>query len=607
MNKHTNRLIGESSPYLLQHAHNPVDWYAWGSEAFEKAKDENKLVLVSIGYSACHWCHVMERESFEDNEVAELMNEKYICIKVDREEHPEVDMIYMDAINVLTGRGGWPLNCFTLPNGKPVYGGTYFRKQEWLQLLTNLDSLYRREPEKINELSGEIEKGILSASLLPDAAKGKLPKDFQFLGAFTNVIAGSFDKAFGGYNYAPKFPMPTNYEFLLYYTYALKNIGRVEDAQPIEKHVYLTLDKMAMGGIYDQVGGGFARYSTDSFWKAPHFEKMLYDNGQLMSLYSHAYQYSSKELYKDVVYGIYQFIADKLTAPNGAFYCALDADSEGKEGEYYVWKKEELDELLGEEFSLFAAYFSIRDAEVWEDDKYILQRKKDDTEFCREHAISMEQLLLKRKKWLGLIAERREKRIPPALDDKTLTSWNALMLKGLADGYKALKEPLFLESALNNAHFIKNHLLRADGGLWHSFKNDRAYIDGFLDDYAFCATAFLALYEVTFVEEWLQLAQRIADYAIAHFYDAEKKVFYYTHDQHDAIIVRKAEMTDNVIPASNSEMGIALYKLGHLLGNDTYLEMAEDMLLSVHERMSGYPQGYTNWTILMLHHQLRFF
>ncbi len=604
--EHTNRLIHESSPYLLQHAHNPVDWYPWGPEAFEKAKNENKLVLVSIGYSACHWCHVMEKESFEDAEVAEIMNEKYVCVKVDREEHPEVDMLYMDAIHVLTGRGGWPLNCFTLANGKPIYGGTYFPKEGWINLLVNLNNLFRKEPEKVRELSEEIEKGILSIALLPDAKNDRLGRDFQFLDDFTNKIASSFDKTFGGYNYAPKFPMPNNYEYLLYYAYVLKNTNRAEEGQAIENHVYLTLDKMALGGIQDQVGGGFARYSTDSFWKAPHFEKMLYDNAQLMSLYSNAYKNNPKELYKEVVYGIYKFVSEKLTSPDGAFYCALDADSEGIEGEFYVWKKEELQELLGDGFPLFANYYTINDSDVWENNKYILLRKKADIEFCQEQNISLVDLVSKRKNWLDILNERREKRISPGLDDKTLASWNGLMIKGFTDAYKTFREPLFLDIAINNATFIKNKLFDSDGGLWHGFKNDKGYIEGFLDDYAFVAGAFISLYEATFEESWLNAAKSLSEYTIEYFYDSAKSIFYYTHGKQESIIVRKAEITDNVIPASNSEMAIVLYKLGHLFSNDKYIAMAEGMLLSVKDNMLNYPLGYTNWGILMLHNQVRF-
>ena len=603
---HTNRLIHESSPYLLQHAHNPVDWYPWGKEAFEKAKKENKLVLVSIGYSACHWCHVMEHESFEDPEVAELMNEKYVCVKVDREEHPEVDMLYMDAINVLTGRGGWPLNCFTLSNGKPIYGGTYFHKEDWMQLLQNLNNLFRKEPEKVRELSEEIEKGILSISLLPDSTQGKINKDFKFVEELANKIATSFDKAFGGYNYAPKFPMPNNYEFLLYYTYALKNLGREEEAKPIEAQVYLTLDKMAMGGIYDQIGGGFARYSTDSFWKVPHFEKMLYDNGQLMSLYANGYKCNPKELYKETVYGIHTFVSEKLTSKDGGFYCALDADSDGIEGEFYVWTKDELKELLGDEYALFASYYNVNDKDVWENGKHILERKRTDVEFSDEQNISINDLTVKKKNWLLILNEKREKRVPPGLDDKTLASWNGLMLKGYAEAYKTFKDSAFLDAAINNANFIKNKLLTPEGSVWHCYKKNKGYIEGFLDDYAFIASAFISLYEATFNETWLKDAQSLTDYALEHFYDAKKNIFYYTHGNHEQIIVRKADISDNVIPASNSEIAVVLYKLGHLVGNDKYLAVAEGMVLAVKDNMLNYPQGYTNWAMLMLNHQLRF-
>jgi uncharacterized protein YyaL (SSP411 family) len=364
---------------------------------------------------------------------------------------------------------------------------------------------------------------------------------------------------------------------------------------------------MAMGGIYDQVGGGFARYSTDSFWKAPHFEKMLYDNAQLMSLYANAYKNNPKELYKDVVYGIYKFIAGKMTSPEGAFYCALDADSEGIEGAYYVWTKEELERLLGDDFPLFAAYYSISDKDVWENEKYILQQKETDIKFSSEKNIPLEELLAKKKKWIVILNEKREQRIPPSLDDKALASWNGLMLKGFADAYKTFKDHFFLDIAISNANFIKNKLITPDGGLWHGFKEGKSYIEGFCDDYAFVTSAFVTLYESTFDENWLKMAQSLLEYAIEHFYDPGKCIFYYTSTQQEAIIVRKAEMSDNVIPASNSEMAIILHKLGHLLGEDRYLAMAEGMLLGVKDKMLHYPQGYTNWGILMLHHQIRFY
>jgi uncharacterized protein YyaL (SSP411 family) len=604
---HTNRLINESSPYLLQHAHNPVDWYSWGDEAFAKAKAENKLVLVSIGYSACHWCHVMEHESFENEEIAAIMNDCYVCIKVDREERPDVDHLYMDAVQIISGRGGWPLNCFALPDGRPVYGGTYFPKDNWKQLLLNLYGLYKNETDKILEFAQQLQEGIVAISRIPDIAPVTAKPDFKTIEEFTGKIADSFDSAFGGYNYSPKFPMPNNLEYLLYYSYVLKKSGRSDDARKIEEHVYLTLDKMAMGGIYDPVEGGFARYSTDSIWKVPHFEKMLYDNGQLMSLYAHAYMVNPKKLYKEVVYGIHDFVSAQLTSPEGSFYSALDADSEGEEGKYYVWHKEKLQELLGDDFTLFAAYYSITDKDVWEEDKFILFRKLSDEVFCEQQGISLEALDAKNKIWLRTLAERRRKRIMPGLDDKTLASWNGLMLKGYVDAFKAIKEPLFLSVALKNAEFIAKKLIKEDGSLYRNYKNGKATITAFLEDYALVADAFIALYQVTFDEKWLDLADGLTQYTLAHFHDAEKHLFYYTSDEQKTIIARKAESNDNVISSSNSAMAHVLWSLGHTLGKTNYTAIAEKMLGVVKDSMAGYPQGYTNWGMLALHQYCKFY
>ncbi len=604
---HTNRLINETSPYLLQHAHNPVDWYPWGDEAFAKAKAENKLVLVSIGYSACHWCHVMEHESFEDEEVASIMNDYYVCIKVDREERPDVDQVYMDAVQIISGRGGWPLNCFTLPDARPVYGATYFPKDNWKQLLLNLYNLHQKETDKIMEFVTDLEKGLINISKIPTVAVTDVKPDFKTLEEFTEKISASFDMTYGGYNYSPKFPMPNNYEYLLYYAYALRKSGRAEEAKSIDAHINLTLEKMALGGIYDPVEGGFARYSTDSIWKAPHFEKMLYDNGQLMSLYSNAYKVNPKKLYKDVVYGIHNFITSNLTSPEGGFFCALDADSEGKEGKYYVWTKEELQELIADDFPLFAAYYSINEADVWEEDTYILFSKKNDMDFCQSRNIEEIELERKKEKWLHALAGRRSKRVMPGLDDKILASWNGLMLKGYIDAFKAFKEPDFLSVVLKNADFISKKLMQEDGSIYRNYKNGKATISGFLDDYAFVAQAFIDLYEVTFDEKWLVLSEKLVQHTLAHFYDADKYLFYYTSDEQQAIVARKAETSDNVIPASNSAMAIVLHSLGHILAKEDYITKANKMLCVVQANMISYPQGYTNWGILMLHQYCNFY
>ncbi len=594
-----NRLINETSPYLLQHANNPVDWYPWGDEAFEKAKQENKLVLVSIGYSACHWCHVMEHESFEDAEVAKLMNTHFVCIKVDREERPDVDQVYMDAVQLMAGRGGWPLNCFALPDARPVYGGTYFPKENWMELLMRLNEIYHTDKPKVLEFADELEKGIIRMSAMPDF-KEAAPVDFRFLENMVAKMQTAFDNVNGGYGGAPKFPMPNIYEFLLYYAYVLRNTNRAEEAKDIEAHIYKTLDKMALGGIYDVLEGGFARYSTDSFWKAPHFEKMLYDNGQLMSLYSNAFKCNAKRLYKETVYGIYSFVTKSLMSSEGGFYSALDADSEGKEGEYYVWKKDELQFLLTDEFPLFAQYFGITDKDVWEDGKFILHRKLDDEDFCTAQKITPMEFEQMRKRWADILTPYRKKRIAPGLDDKTLASWNGLMLKGLVDAYNTFGDISFLDTAIKNAKFISEKLMQADGSLWRNYKNGKATIPAFLEDYAFVADALFALYQCTFEEQWLQKAEKLVEHSLKHFYDKDKNTFYFTANYHKAVITRKVELSDNVIPASTSAMANLLCNLGHCLGKEEYINITKGMLGAMKGNMQSYPNGYTNWGVLGL-------
>lgn len=584
----------------MQHANNPVDWYPWCDEAFEKAKAEHKLVLVSIGYSACHWCHVMEHECFEDAEVAKMMNENFVCIKVDREERPDVDQLYMDAVHLMSGRGGWPLNCFTLPDGRPVYGGTYFPKDHWLNVLQSLADLYRNEPAKVNDFANQMEQGLKNVAMLPDYKEEQTQYDIKFVDSLIAAMQQGFDVVWGGYGNAPKFPMPNVYEFLLHYAYILNNSGRANEAKQARDYVFLTLDKMAMGGIYDVLEGGFARYSTDTFWKAPHFEKMLYDNGQLMSLYANAYRYSPKPQYKEVVYGIYSFVTRKLLSPEGGFYCALDADSEGMEGKYYTWTKEELSNLIGDDFTLFAEYYSIKDDDAWEHGRYILFRKEADDVFCKKQKITLEELESKKQQWVKMLSPYRQLRVQPGLDDKVLASWNGLMLIGLIEAYKAFGDVAFMDVIIRNANFICDKLMDKEGALWRSYKNGKASIPAFLDDYAFVADGFFELYQVSFDEKWLRVSEALVVHALRHFYDEGKNMFYYTPDSQKAIITRKAETADNVIPASNSAMAKLLFRLGHCLGNQAYTKMANGMLDSMKNSLQQYPYGYTNWGILAL-------
>lgn len=596
-NKHTNSLIDESSPYLLQHAYNPVNWFAWNEKSLKKAKDENKLILVSIGYSACHWCHVMEHESFEDEQVAKIMNDLFVCIKVDREERPDIDQVYMSAVQLMTGQGGWPLNCITLPDGRPLYGGTYFPKTRWANLLLQVADLWNSDPEKCMQYAHELTEGLTRMEQPVDKLLSEDSKEeFSVAGLDVSVEKWkkSFDTSEGGPNRSPKFPLPNNYLFLLRYAHFKKD-------ESVLKQVLLTLDKMAHGGIYDQIGGGFARYSTDMLWKVPHFEKMLYDNSQLVSLYAEAFRLTKKQLYKDVVYETLDFVERELTSTNGAFYSALDADSEGEEGKYYVWTELELKELLGDDFSWFADYYNVNSIGHWEHNNFILLRKEEEKIIASRNGMSLAQLNENISKAKKLLLTVREKRIKPSLDDKTLTSWNAMMLKAYADAYDVFGENEFLIAAIKNAKFIRDQQLRSDGGLFHSYKNQMSSINGFLEDYSFTIEAFLTLYQNTFDEEWLNLSGNLANYVFKRFADDSSAQFYFTSDEDPKLIARKTELSDNVIPASNSVMARNLFYLGHFTGNTAWIERSAKMLRQMKEEILTYGAGYSNWMLLHLH------
>ena len=589
---HTNRLIDETSPYLLQHAHNPVDWYPWGDEALAKAKAENKLILVSVGYSACHWCHVMERECFEDEEVAALMNKNFVCVKVDREERPDVDQIYMNAVQLMNQRGGWPLNCFTLPDGRPIYGGTYFPKDNWMGLLDQLHQVFTNDSAKVYEYATRLTEGIQQSELLPKRAEA-ISYTPELLHNAVSAWKKQFDQKEGGPNRAPKFPLPNNYQFLLHYQ-------QMSGDDQLMEHITLTLDKMALGGIYDQAGGGFARYSTDALWKVPHFEKMLYDNAQLVSLYAQAYQATGDALYKEVVYETLSFTERELMSEEGVFYSALDADSEGEEGKFYIWTKDELKEMLGEDFDFAKDYYNINPTGFWEHGNYILLRQEKDETYADGHGMTVAEVKASANRVKEKVMAVREGRIRPGLDDKSLTSWNALMLKGYVDAYLVFGEERFLEVALRNADFILNKQQREDGGLNHSYKAGRSTINGYLEDYCFTIEAFLSLYEATFDEKWLERAKQLADYTIAHFYDETSGMFYFTSDIDPPLIARKTEVNDNVIPASCSSLAKGLFLLGHYYDNADYRAYADQMLRNIHDQIPGYGSGYSNWGILHL-------
>ncbi len=594
-----NELIHESSPYLLQHAHNPVYWYPWGEKALNKARDENKMMIISIGYSTCHWCHVMERECFEDIQVAKLMNENFINIKVDREERPDIDQIYMYVSYVIHGTGGWPLNVFALPDGSPFYAGTYFPKARWIEIIRYFVELYRQFPDKIQLQAESIKNYIIHADVLPPLTNNSVAS-INDINQIYIRIRNEIDFNKGGNKRVPKFPMPANWEYLLYYYYLTKN-------QEALNAVNVTLHKMAFGGIYDHVGGGFSRYSTDENWHVPHFEKMLYDNAQLVSLYSHAYQVTRNELYKEVVFHTLNFIERELTSSESGFYSAIDADSDGEEGKYYVWTKNEIEQVLGADANLFIEFYNVKEHGNWEHGKNVLFQSETINDFIVKHQLSPIEF----RKYISyckqLLQSKRSERTYPHVDDKIITSWNALMLKAYIDAYQTFNEQKFLGRAIANAQFLCKNLIDHSNQVFRIYKNGKSSIKGFLDDYAFLISAFIHLYQATFDEYWLYKAKSLTDYVIQHFYDKNSGMFFYSQQNQTLLNIRKMEITDNVIPSSNSEMAKSLFLLGKMFQDEKYMGLSKHMLFNVQENAHNNMFFYSNWGILELHFVSRFF
>lgn len=593
-----NQLISETSPYLLQHAKNPVHWKAWNKNALALAEKNNQLIIISIGYSACHWCHVMEHESFENNEVAQTMNQHFINIKVDREERPDVDAIYMKAIQIMTGRGGWPLNVVALPDGRPVWGGTYFRKEEWMATLEKLQHIYQSSSEKMIEYAEKLQLGINSLNFSnTEIASEELNQ--KCIPPLIEKWKKSFDWDFGGMARAPKFMMPNNYKFLLRY-------GHQEKNQDLLDFVNLTLTKMAFGGLFDTVDGGFSRYSVDLKWHVPHFEKMLYDNGQLVSLYADAYKLTKNPLYKEVIEKTLLFVSRELINEDHGFYCALDADSLDQnghleEGAFYVWKQSELEKILKEDFPLFSQVFNINEFGYWENDNYVLIQNQVLETIAKSNHLELSELQTKKKNWEKLLFIEREKRSKPRLDDKSLSSWNAIMLKGYIDAYKALGNENYLKIALQNARFIIEKLWLPEGNLLHNYKNGTAYINGYLEDYCFVIDAFMSLYEVTIDEKWLQIAKQLTDYCFDNFYDEKAQFFSFTSKNDDPLIAKHFETEDNVIPASNSVMTNNLFQLGRYFQNQYYEAIGMKMLKKIIPNID-YPSVYSNWLNVLINY-----
>ena len=593
--KKGNDLINETSPYLLQHAYNPVNWKAWNKASLKEAKEQNKLIVVSIGYSSCHWCHVMEEESFENDSIAKTMNDNFINIKVDREERPDIDKVYMTAVQLMTGKGGWPLNCITLPDGRPVFGGTYFTKEQWSKILIDISKLYKENPDKVEEYAQQVTEGIKTSELITINKEEAVFNNEEIITAI-NLSKEQLDLIHGGLKGAPKFPMPNTLDYLIRYQYHFND-------PEILDYIKQSLTKMAYGGIYDQIAGGFSRYSVDDRWHIPHFEKMLYDNAQLVSVYSKAYLQDKNELYETIVKETLTFINDELSADNGAYYSSLDADSKNEnkeleEGVFYSWTKEELKTLI-EDYELFADYYNINPSGFWEKDLYVLIRNQSNTEFAKKHNLTKKELKEKIKSWKTMLLATRNKRNKPNLDDKILTSWNALMLQGYVDAYKAFGNQIYLKNAVRIGEFILNNQLREDGGLNRNFKNGKSTINGYAEDYATVIQAFISPHEISLDEKWLILSKTIMEYTITHFYDPDSGLFFYTSNKDPNLIARKIEINDGVISSSNSIIGNSLFKLGHYFYDKKMTKLSEQMLNTLKKGIIKTPFAYTNWLHVM--------
>lgn len=582
--KYTNALADETSPYLLQHAHNPVDWYPWGEEALDRAEEEDKLVLVSIGYSSCHWCHVMEEETFEDEEVAQLMNENFINIKVDREERPDVDQVYMTALQLLTGSGGWPLNVITLPDGKPIYGGTYHTKEEWMQVLDEISTLYRESPGRAKEYADKVAQGIRSVNLVEKPSRETaINKDFVER-VFLNWER-TWDTIAGGQKGQQKFMLPSNLQAIL-------NYSELTGEDSAREFLQFTLDRMARGGINDQLAGGFYRYSTDPEWKIPHFEKMLYDNAQLIGLYSRAYRAFGKPEYEEVVARTVQFLDREMKHPEGAYFAALDADSEGEEGKFYTWNETELKSVLGDDYELFSKYYNVTEGTAWEEGKFILHRPIKDSAFISQYDLKLSALKDQKKVWHSKLMTARDKRVRPGLDDKVITSWNALMISGLAEAYLAFGDGAYLEKAEQVYSFLQEYNSKR-GRLVHTYKKNSRQEEGFLEDYAYMARAALDLYSVSMEEKYLEQARVYQAYIMEHYADENSVMFRFRDD--DELISAIIKTDDGVMPSPNAIVAANLIRIGHLDYRQDFIAQAVSMMEAVIPNLERSPDLYGQW------------
>jgi hypothetical protein len=583
-----NRLQHETSPYLLQHKDNPVDWYAWGEEAFEKAKAEDKPVLLSVGYSACHWCHVMAHESFEHGPTAQMMNELFVNIKVDREERPDVDDIYMQAVQALSGHGGWPMTVFLLPDGRPFYGGTYYPREPrfnmpaFRQILVGVADAYKLRRAEVEKAASELTQALDRSILGIGSRDSKLNADL--LDTAVGGILRGFDARFGGFGGAPKFPQPMNLEFLL------RSYARASNQEALQA-VTFTLRQMARGGIYDQIGGGFHRYSVDAYWLVPHFEKMLYDNALLSRVYLHAWQITRDPFFKRIAEEIYDYILREMTGSEGGFYSTTDADSEGEEGKFFVWYAEELYDLLDEKDADIAVeYWGITPGGNFEGHN-ILHVPNDDSVAAERLNISEDELRARLVAIKDRLYAARTQRVPPGLDDKMLTAWNGMMLASLAEAARVLERDDYRAAAVRCGEFLLRELFMPEGRLLRTYKNGEAKINGYLEDYANLIDGLLELYQTLFETRWFTTARQLADHVLAHF-AADDGGFFDTGDDHEALIVRPRNVQDNATPSGSAMMARQLLRLAAYTGDARYHQAAESTLRLLAEALRQYPQAF---------------
>ncbi|HVB73555.1 MAG TPA: thioredoxin domain-containing protein [Ktedonobacteraceae bacterium] len=604
--KYTNRLIDETSPYLLQHAHNPVEWYAWGEEALHKAKELDRPILLSVGYSACHWCHVMERESFENEEIAGLMNDNFVSIKVDREERPDIDAIYMQAVQALTGQGGWPMTMFLMPDGRPFYGGTYFPPRDrqygretmpgFPSVLLTMSEAYKNHHEQIEERAAQLAEYMQKRSNSPLAGRGGVAPvgtlPLEMLGTASRELAADFDPAHGGFGNAPKFPNTMSLEFLLR-MHLHRERGEIgsKATRPEKEIVETTLHKMAHGGIYDQLGGGFHRYSVDAEWLTPHFEKMLYDNALLARLYLNTFLLTGDPFYRRIVEETLDYVAREMVSPEGGFYSTQDADSEGEEGKFFTWAPDEIKAALpDEDAALFMLYYDVTPRGNFEG-KNILHIERDAQTVADEAQVSLEHLQDVLVRGRETLFQLRERRIKPARDEKILTSWNGLMLRAFAEAARSLERADYLHIARQNAAFLLEQLSR-DGRVLRTYKDGRAKLNGYLEDYTFLADGLLALYEADFNARWFVEARRLMDEAIRLFADAQNGGFFDTGSDHEVLVSRPKDIMDNATPAGNSVAIDVLLRLAAFSGDALYRQHADDYLRSLADIMAQHPQSF---------------